>query len=263
MQVVQISDTHYLTDGLVDGVANSVYNNKEVIKYLNNRIQPDVYVISGDLVQNPSFEEYERFNDLISTLKAPVYVLPGNHDHKKYFVDVFKDKCPAVQETLPEICYALEVDGVAIIVLDTSIANINAMKFTKASQMWLEKQLAKYENLSVMVFTHHPPFRTHLSSTNYPIENGESVGEVLSKHKNIKLCTGHMHGEISTLWHGFPVQACPSVSIIRELDLVEGAPERYAGGEPAFVLHHYIDDHFISHTRTIQIGNKYKGPYEW
>ena len=44
--------------------------------------QPDAVLISGDLVDNAADSEYARLRELLSPLRAPVYVLPGNHDER-------------------------------------------------------------------------------------------------------------------------------------------------------------------------------------
>ena len=40
-------------------------------------------VVTGDLADNASDEEYEQLRELLAPLEVPSYVLPGNHDDRR------------------------------------------------------------------------------------------------------------------------------------------------------------------------------------
>src|ERR1700727_2546425 len=76
--VAQISDPHVGGDwGGPDPVAGLVAV-LEAVWALPDR--PDALLVTGDLVEHGSSEEYERVHELLTTKPAPVYVLGGNHD---------------------------------------------------------------------------------------------------------------------------------------------------------------------------------------
>src|SRR3954452_2322650 len=69
--VVHISDLHF------------GYNDPLLAKKLCetvNEIRPDVLVISGDLVEHATVEEFQLAREYLSQLPKPQIVVPGNHD---------------------------------------------------------------------------------------------------------------------------------------------------------------------------------------
>src|SRR5258708_13335791 len=45
--------------------------------------KPDLVVISGDLADTPTAEEYEHLKRLLAQLKLPFVGIPGNHDSRE------------------------------------------------------------------------------------------------------------------------------------------------------------------------------------
>jgi len=51
---------------------------------------PDVTVVTGDLVDNGTPEEYAHLRALLAPLAMPVFVIPGNHDAREPLRDAFR-----------------------------------------------------------------------------------------------------------------------------------------------------------------------------
>ncbi len=47
------------------------------------RPRPDLVVISGDLADTPTVEEYEHLKCLLASLELPFVSIPGNHDSRE------------------------------------------------------------------------------------------------------------------------------------------------------------------------------------
>lgn len=47
---------------------------------LVNRLNPDVVIVPGDITHSGTENEYERLQALLETIKAPMHIVPGNHD---------------------------------------------------------------------------------------------------------------------------------------------------------------------------------------
>lgn len=77
MRIVQISDTHVTSRG---GPTNE--NLRALIRFLNEEVKPDLVVHSGDLIAlTPgTVADFDTARELLDDLKAPLRVLPGNHD---------------------------------------------------------------------------------------------------------------------------------------------------------------------------------------
>jgi hypothetical protein len=82
VHIAQISDLHIrppraLAYGRVD-TARALERCVAALNDLNP--QPDLVVISGDLADTPTAEEYEYLKRLLAPLKLPFAGIPGNHD---------------------------------------------------------------------------------------------------------------------------------------------------------------------------------------
>ena len=82
--LVQITDTHILPRGeLLYGVVDTAAHLIEAVAEINAMDpQPDLVMITGDLVEKPNDSTYTHFDELIAPLKAPVFLIPGNHDDR-------------------------------------------------------------------------------------------------------------------------------------------------------------------------------------
>src|SRR5579859_655811 len=78
--LAQLSDPHigaaWAGGDPVAGLAAAV----ESIRSM--RQQPDAVLLSGDLADSAADAEYEKVRALLQPLRAPLYVLPGNHDDR-------------------------------------------------------------------------------------------------------------------------------------------------------------------------------------
>src|ERR1700712_1232147 len=76
--LLQISDTHLGADW--KGVEPDECLLRAVEATLELPQRADALVISGDLTQNGTLEEYARVRELVAPLDLEPHVLPGNHD---------------------------------------------------------------------------------------------------------------------------------------------------------------------------------------
>ena len=85
MLVAQISDTHIKLPGqLAYGrVGTAAMLQRCVADVCGLDPQPDLIVMSGDLVDSGHPGEYAWLKTLIAPLRQPVIVVPGNHDERE------------------------------------------------------------------------------------------------------------------------------------------------------------------------------------
>src|SRR4030088_1255874 len=81
----QISDLHIKPpDTLAYGKVDTAAALERCVAALNEFLpQPDLVVISGDLADTPTAEEYEYLKRLLEPLKLPFVGIPGNHDSRQ------------------------------------------------------------------------------------------------------------------------------------------------------------------------------------
>ena len=81
----QISDIHLSTRGdmhdMMTGHSADFLAN--IVADLNQRTALDFVLISGDLFNEATLAEFELFQDIITALQKPYYIIPGNHDRKE------------------------------------------------------------------------------------------------------------------------------------------------------------------------------------
>src|SRR5216117_1666712 len=83
--IAQISDLHIKAPGvLAYGRVDTAKALERCVIALNNlNPAPDLVVISGDLADTPTVEEYEHLKRLLVPLKLPFAAIPGNHDSRE------------------------------------------------------------------------------------------------------------------------------------------------------------------------------------
>src|SRR3954471_8781114 len=83
--VAQISDLHIKRPGaLAYGRVDTAKALEWCIAALSKfEPAPDLVVISGDLADTPTPEEYDHLRRLLAPLKLPFACIPGNHDSRE------------------------------------------------------------------------------------------------------------------------------------------------------------------------------------
>ncbi|MCB1742811.1 MAG: metallophosphoesterase, partial [Gammaproteobacteria bacterium] len=84
MILVQISDTHITRpDELAYGRFDTTRALERVVSAINAMQPcPDLVLHTGDITSHGSTERYDRFFTVVEKLRAPLYLMPGNHDER-------------------------------------------------------------------------------------------------------------------------------------------------------------------------------------
>src|SRR5207244_1770428 len=92
--IAQISDLHIKAPGaLAYGRVDTAGALARCVAALNEfRPRPDLVVISGDLADTPTAEEYEHLKRLLAPLELAMTGLPGNHDSRQLMRAAFPDE---------------------------------------------------------------------------------------------------------------------------------------------------------------------------
>ncbi len=281
MKIIQISDFHLRGDGKLSFYkADTMAAMNDTVNYfcgLKNYDLPDFFVVTGDISEGGKREGYERVREALNRMPRPVYIVPGNHDKRDFFLEIFGREAPVEEDIRPYICYTLDDYPVRVIVLDTSIPGCHSGGLSDKAAQWLERKIQEYPEKPTMVFTHHPPFESGLPAMDEGFENADRLAEILHLHENVQLCCGHMHTPIFTVWKGIPCVTCPSVAMQMEVDFrrkddpnvtpeeaadsFKGGGDRFYLGNPGFLIHQLNGDRVNTHVMTIPTGADYSGPW--
>ena len=108
------------------------------------RCHPDVVVAKGDLTATGKPEEVEAFFEIFGVFGNRLHYVKGNHD-----VTHGREAFPAPDRI------EVELDGVALAVLDTSVPEQAQGALSTEQLEWLDDLGARHHDLQVLVFGHH------------------------------------------------------------------------------------------------------------
>ena len=262
MLICQISDLHIKTPGKLSYrvVDTSGLLKRCVDHILALKQPPDIVIVTGDLTDFGRPEEYAHLRELLAPLSRPVYLIPGNHDHRENMVAAFADHRYLTQN-LPFIQYAIEDLPVRILAIDTVIAEQSGGELCEQRLGWLAKKLAEAPARPTIIIMHHPPFKTFIGHMDdIGLANADGLKAIVERHPQVErvLC-GHLHRPIQVRWAGTLASTAPSPAHQVVLDLSADAPSEFVMEPPGYQLHQWHPDTgLVSHTAFI---GKFDGPY--
>ena len=178
-RIVHLSDLHISSAHFLSDVAESVVQGV-------NEISPDILVITGDLTQNGTYQEYMEAKEWIDRIDCRnKVVIPGNHDSRNVgyllFEDIFKTRSP---------CCSL--DGVTVVGVDSSQPDIDDGHIGREMYGWITENF-NVSGLKVFALHHHLiPVPMTGREEEIPVDSGD-VLELLNRcGVDIVLC-GHRH----------------------------------------------------------------------
>lgn len=209
MRIAQITDSHIVAPGqlwkgrvdMAEGLARAVAR--------LNEIAPDLVVHTGDVVDGGGEAQYGLAAEILSDLKPPLRLLPGNHDLRARMRAAFPGKVPAAGEFLN---FSEESAGLQILGLDTIEEGQTAGRFCAARAAWLRDRLAR--GRPTLVFAHHPPCPMGLDFMDVFVFRGSDLAaEAVQGRGVLRIATGHVHAAVERHWAGTLVAACPATGV--------------------------------------------------
>jgi len=264
MIIAQLSDPHIVARGKlfrgpIQGVApdaERVSREFDTAKYLARAVaavnqllpRPDITVLTGDLVDNGTPEEYDHLSMLLAPLSMPVFVIPGNHDARGPLRDAFGS-----HGYLPadgKLCYAIEDHPLRLVALDTLVDGKHHGSLSTDQLAWLDATLAARPNQPTILMMHHPPFATGITYMDgYSLDNAAAFAAVISRHPQVeRILCGHLHRAIDRRFAGTVAGTAPSTAHQIRINLIPGARISFNFEPPGYQLHVWQDGGLITHT---------------
>jgi 3',5'-cyclic-AMP phosphodiesterase len=241
VHIAQISDLHIKQPGLLAyGRVDTARALERCVATLNQFApKPDLVVISGDLADTPTAEEYEHLKRLLAPLKLPFVGIPGNHDSR----EMMRAALPqAYAFASGPLIQAIEIGGLDLVLLDSSVPGKPHGELDRPTLQWLEATLGASADRPALVFLHHPPFKAgiwHMDRQN--LQNADELAAVVRRHPRVQLiATGHVHRATLTMFAGVPTTICPAPNHAVDLDLAELREPSFKVEPPAFHLHSWF-----------------------
>jgi Icc protein len=263
MLIAQISDLHLRPRGVpaIRVVETNMFAARAIASLLALDPRPDVVLVTGDIVNNGTPDEYETAHRLLQRLPMPVYAVPGNHDHRENFRKGL-ERLPGITSHPRFVQYAIEDYPVRLVALDTHVPNSSAGELCEDRLAWLDKTLAAARGKPTFLFAHHPPFLCgigHMDKIRLT-EGGERLEAIVRANPQVKaIAFGHHHRPIETLFGGALASIAPSVAHQVELDLRDGEPEGQIAMEPpAYRLWRWDGERLVSNMAYVE---RFPGPF--
>jgi 3',5'-cyclic-AMP phosphodiesterase len=264
VRIAQISDLHIKPPGaLAYGRVDTAKALVRCVAALNEfNPQPDLVVISGDLADTPTPEEYEYLKRMLSQLKRPFVGIPGNHDSREMMRAAFPQS--AYVFASGPLNQSIAVGGLDLLLLDSSIPGQPYGELDAPTLQWLDDTLASQKVRPALLFLHHPPFQTgiwHMDRQN--LHNAGELAPIVRRHPRVQLiAAGHVHRATLTMFAGVPTTICPAPNHAVDLDLDELRAPSFRVEQPAFHLHSWFPGEGFGSvvTHQVPIGD-FDGPH--
>lgn len=277
MLVAQITDLHILAAGklfhsprrAIPADAEPGWSHIDTAAHLSRAVAelnalkplPDVTLITGDLTDHGTPEEYANLRALLAPLAMPAYLIPGNHDTREGLRAAF-----GADGYLPAdgfLHYSVEDHPVRIVALDTCIPGEHGGLLCADRLQWLARTLAAAPAKPTLVMMHHPPFSTAIEHMDrYALRDPDDFAAIVRRHPQIeRILCGHLHRTIDKRFAGTVAGTAPATAHQLVLDINPGAPAEFTFEPPGYQLHHWRDGHgLVSHTA---VFGDWPGPFPY
>jgi 3',5'-cyclic AMP phosphodiesterase CpdA len=216
--IVQISDIHLTTDGVLDdpdGVLPDGIrphdNLDRALEFVAAEIQPDLYLLTGDLADGGDESCYRDLRDAIdaacSTSATTVTYLPGNHDRRAQFRRSLLDQ----EGTDGPINQVSWVGGLRVIALDSTVPGEGWGELSDESFDFLDDALSTSAPDGTVLALHHPPLPSPVTpAAELSLRRPDRLAEAIEGSDVRIVLAGHYHHELSGVLGSVPVWVSPA-----------------------------------------------------
>lgn len=260
--IAQITDTHV---GFEPEAGDEEFNFLRfcmaIDHLLDQHVQPDLLVLTGDVADKGRADSYERIKGPLSRCNFPVHVMTGNHDNRDNLLTAFPD-CPTI--TAPNgkryAQYSIDLGSLRIICLDTLQHGRHGGAFCDARAQWLAGELAAHPDTPTLIMMHHPPIISGIDWMDpRPHEAwlARFRSAVTGCPQIVGITCGHLHRTVASAFEGIPVAVTPAVAPAVSLDL---RPVNFhkADGRgivdaepPGYALHRWKNGKLVTHFQPV------------
>lgn len=261
MLIAQITDTHIKLPGKLayKKVDTAAMLKRCVDELLTLKPQPDLILLTGDLVDLGRRAEYDHLKSILAPIRQRIIAIPGNHDDRDAMRGAFH-----AEGYLPTdgkfLQFVVEDYPLRIVGLDTLVPGEGGGELCAERLEWLDRTLAQKPDVPTLVLMHHPPFVTGIGHMDkIGLKGADGFAAVMERHKQVELILcGHLHRTIHAQVGGRPAMTCPSPAHQVALDIDPEAPSCFTMEPPGFMLHWWNGRKLVTHTAVI---GSYDGPH--
>lgn len=244
MLIAQLTDTHIRPEGrLAYRKVDTAAFLEKAVQHLRDLPLPlNAVILTGDLVDFGTDEEYGRLLRLLEPISVPIYPIPGNHDVRNAMRRAFAGRADLPEED--DVSYVAECGPLRLVMVDSMMAGYPHGEMTDARLEWLDAALSAEPDRPALIALHHPPFITgirHMDVQN--CRNWEGFERVLLRHPQVlSIVCGHIHRTVFTTFAGRTVSIGPSPAHAVDLNLDPDGIPSFRMEPPGIHLHWWQSD---------------------
>lgn len=199
---IQITDTHIVAPGaLACGRSDTATALRRAIDTINAKLPllrgVDCVIITGDLTDHGTAEEYTHFRTLIAGLDLPFLAVPGNHDQREPMRAAFggTDWMPAEGP----IHWRRDFGPFTLIGLDTLLEGAHHGALSQDGFAFVDTALTDLGDTPVVIATHHPWVHSGIPAMDADnLRNGAALLDRLEAYPGpVRMISGHVHRAIT------------------------------------------------------------------
>ena len=253
MLIAQMTDIHigFAPDEMPEEY-NRIRFRATLRRLLDGPNAPDMLVLSGDITDNGDLDSFEKTAELLVECPFPVWPMVGNHDTREALVEAF----PQVRLEGGFLHYAIEGQGLRVLLLDTLESGRHGGAFCEARAEWLTAQLDAAPGTPTLIFMHHPPVVSGIEWMDPTPDEAWILrfGAVVEGRSQIlAIHCGHLHRPLATSFRGIPLHVTSSVAPLVAMDLraidkdVPDGRDLITTEPPTYAMHRWDGTNLVTH----------------
>ncbi|WP_283253706.1 metallophosphoesterase [Actinotalea sp. K2] len=248
--LAHISDPHFVggTSPLLHGVVDSRRLLMRLLAQLEGSgVPPQALVFTGDLADLGEADAYRSLRAAVQPaadrMGAQVVWVMGNHDDRAQV----RTQLMGEQGSAEPIDRVVWLDGLRVVVLDTSVPGSHHGELTTSQLSWLRGVLARAAPEGTILAMHHPPVPC-LQDGAVAVElRGQAPLAAVLRGTDVRsILAGHLHFSTSATFAGIPVSVAGSTCYTQDLMTPRRGTRGRDGGQGFHLVHVY--DETIMHS---------------
>lgn len=208
VNIIQITDTHIQADpaATFDGV-DSAATLTTVLDHVRDHEQPDLLLLTGDLVHDPDEPSYNRLLEILGRMSVPIYAIPGNHDDPALMMSVLSTPVRHERE--------IQLADWRILLLNSWLQDEHAGHLPATELDWLHARLEVQPDTPTLIALHHPPVTIGSPWMDaMGLHNADDFLAILDRQPQVAaVIWGHIHQRFESERNGIQLLGCPSTCV--------------------------------------------------